>query len=213
MKIRCLVSSILILLCNSVFALPVSQGTFSVHLSGGSTSTPNIPPVPPPKPPPLPPPVPPPLPAGVVDTIVVRLTDQEVTGQTPDPPTQIPTPATPTIELEIEIEALSLNGVTIFELGSQTIDLGCWSCGFNHKLVDWTFELAPDSTFDTEWQLNFIVPLSQYDLSGTWSGTWEVEYNYMPTSVVPLPAAFWLFATGLTGLIGIGKGFRQSKSS
>ena len=37
------------------------------------------------------------------------------------------------------------------------------------------------------------------------TGSVDVTYHFVPTSVVPVPAAIWLFGTALIGLIGFGK--------
>lgn len=43
-----------------------------------------------------------------------------------------------------------------------------------------------------------------YDSTGYVDGTWQVD-SYSAVSAVPVPAAIWLFGSGLIGLAGIGR--------
>jgi len=89
------------------------------------------------------------------------------------------------------------------------------------KAIDWTW----DNTFGTLdfLSIKFDGAVVVYDLNGATSGSWDSQYfcnthqictnndggfafsHSAAYTVVPVPAAVWLFGSGLIGLIGIAR--------
>ena len=99
-------------------------------------------------------------------------------------------------------------------LAAPTIDVNGLADMSSFK-VGW-YEITLDSIGDSA-----IVPVTR-NADGTYSISWMVQSSYdmgggdfVPTSVtmnfaaVPVPAALWLFASGLIGLVGVARARRS----
>jgi len=64
--------------------------------------------------------------------------------------------------------------------------------------------------FESNGFVNGPFDVSGYDNTGLVDGTWQVG-SYSSISAVPVPAAIWLFGSGLIGLAGIGRRKNQRK--
>jgi hypothetical protein len=92
-----------------------------------------------------------------------------------------------------------------------TVDLSSWEVFWNGSSFQQgprpsntgPFELAT-GTFDTttnHYELNWASQIKQGPFNGV-KGYWHVEGEYVGSTVVPIPAAAWLFGSGLLGLAG-----------
>ena len=83
----------------------------------------------------------------------------------------------------------------------------------------WVEILEADSTTNTDWNIAESTPdasglTRRYSDSGTWSNTFGVFANSRGSlalnlsgeiATVPVPAAVWLFGSGLLGLVGMAR--------
>ena len=68
-------------------------------------------------------------------------------------------------------------------------------------------EYAPN-TFNA-WDFNFFIGFQDFNVKPTSYYGWAVQSGDVGAAVVPVPAALWLFGSGLLALVGLGKQRRR----
>jgi hypothetical protein len=90
-------------------------------------------------------------------------------------------------------------GFLFWEEGITDTAPGPFSNVAQSDVVYWSGTLAPDPA--EAWFLNFNTGVQRTNLTGFAVSGWYVHDG----NVVPIPAAIWLFGSGLLGLIGVAK--------
>jgi hypothetical protein len=76
----------------------------------------------------------------------------------------------------------------------------------NHS---WNIEAALDTFVEFAWtRVNPMTGATFTDIVGYWdinSTTGQIRFDTQPATVVPVPAAVWLFGSGLLGLVGVAR--------
>lgn len=117
------------------------------------------------------------------------------------------------------ISGLDMSGWKVTWAGINEIPLGtgAWQTAtgtghtgatgtFTHGIANFYWSGVYGDSYSLDYRAT--VPLGHYSGFGGSQWEWHLEgfVNYGPLALVPIPAALWLFGSGLLGLIGVGRG-------
>jgi len=88
------------------------------------------------------------------------------------------------------------NGVEDIPFGS-----GAWGAGFTDGIANFSW----DGIYGHAYTLDYRTSIPTGDPSGLGGAQFEYHFEGTVVSAVPIPAAVWLFASGLTTLLGFAK--------
>lgn len=91
--------------------------------------------------------------------------------------------------------AISATHNANYYLFSNIQDSGYWSAT----------AFAPNPNNTTSWVFSFGIGGQEVSSNGAGHYAWAVQSGDVGAAVVPIPAAAWLFGSGLLGLIGVGR--------
>ena len=98
-------------------------------------------------------------------------------------------------------------GHDIFNTGlfENLVDVACFEpSGICGGVYYWSgLQYAPDSGFN--WAFGYGGGRQTGKFNGDWGGGWAVHDGDIGAAIVPIPAALWLFGSGLLGLIGVAR--------